>query len=246
MTWSLKNANSLILLMLCTLLMFPGKTMADSAKTGPVMQFEQEHLDLGKIQQGKTPKGYFKLLNIGDEPLIINEIKASCGCTAAIVDKKQIAPGEKGKIEITVDTTGKELDIEKTITVKSNDSLRPEIILTLSLIVEPVEHPDFDMGISLFSDRCKSCHVDAGKGLLGKKLYQAICYQCHGKNGEGASASALTTAQYLKDHDDNYIYKWIAEGARGTGMAGYAKEKGGFLSKEEIDSLVNFIRQGMD
>lgn len=239
MIWFSRNTK--LILPVCFLLLF-GFGQEGLAKDGPIAQFASEHLDLGRIQQGKTPEGYFTLQNIGDETLIVEKIEASCGCTAAIIDNKKILPGNKAKIKITIDTTGKELDIDKTVTITSNDSLRPQMVLTVAVRVEPVEHPDFDIGESLFSYRCKSCHVDSGKGLMGRGLYEAICYQCHGRNGKGATAVAFDTQEY-SEHSYEYIYKWTAQGKRGTGMAGYSKEHGGPLTNEEIDSLVKFIQQ---
>ena len=216
---------------------------AAEAKYGPILQFDSEHLDLGRIKQGQTPHGHFTLRNIGDQTLEIREIKPSCGCTAIMAESKSIPPGQESKLQVSVDTTGKEAEIEKTILVVSNDSMRPRVTLTVSLLVEPGEHPDFDIGESLFSPRCASCHVDSGKGLKGRALFQAICYQCHGENGEGKSAAALNGREYLQQHDDQYLFNWIARGKRGTAMAGYGEEYGGFLSKEQIDSLIKFLRQ---
>ncbi len=240
MIWSFKNVKGKLALFLCLLLL--GCARKGPAKYGPIIQFTREHLDLGPVKQGETPQGQFSLQNIGDETLIIEEIKPSCGCTATMMESKEILPGKEGKIQVVVDTTGKELDIEKTITVTSNDSLRPEIVLSVSLVVEPGIHADFDMGASLFSPRCASCHADSGKDLQGKALYEAICYQCHGKKGEGKAAPALNTIQHIKKSDD-YLYNWIAEGQQGSAMAAYSREKGGPLSREQINSLVKFLRQ---
>ncbi len=242
MTWFSKNAKLSLLLSLCLFLLGCAHK-GPPAKYGPIIQFTREHLDLGVVKQGETPRGQFSLQNIGDETLIIKGIKPSCGCTAAMMESQEIPPGREGKIQVVVDTTGKELDIDKTIIVTSNDSLRPEIVLSLSLVVEPSAHPDFDMGVSLFSPRCASCHADSGKGLQGKALYEAICYQCHGEKGEGKTASALNTRQYLEEKSDDYLFNWIADGQQGTAMAGYLREKGGPLSREQINSLVKFMHQ---
>jgi len=240
MTWFFKSVKLKLVLSLCLLLL--GCARKGPAKYGPIIQFAREHLDLGVVNQGEIPRGQFSLQNIGDETLIIKGIKSSCGCTAAMMESKEIPPGKEAKIQIVVDTTGKELNIEKTITVISNDSLRPEIVLSVSLVVEPGIHADFDMGVSLFSPRCASCHADSGKGLQGKALYEAICYQCHGKKGEGKTAPSLNTIQYIKKSDD-YLYNWIANGQQGSAMAGYSREKGGPLSREQINSLAKFLRQ---
>jgi len=71
------------------------------------------------VTQGK--KAVFTFTNIGNAPLVINEVIASCGCTIPKYDKRPIAPGQKGSIEITYNGQGKFAGhFKKSITIKSN------------------------------------------------------------------------------------------------------------------------------
>lgn len=63
----------------------------------------------------------FGFTNIGTAPLIIHQAFASCGCTVPKFTKEPIKPGEKGKVEITYDGTGKfPGHFQKTITLRTN------------------------------------------------------------------------------------------------------------------------------
>lgn len=78
----------------------------------------------------------------------------------------------------------------------------------------------------------------AGSSLLGLPIFLRHCAECHGKHGEGASALSLNTTTFLETASDGYIRRAVAEGRRGTAMAGYR----GKLTSSEIDDLVAFIR----
>lgn len=63
----------------------------------------------------------FTFTNVGDAPLIVNQVVASCGCTTPSYTKKPVAPGEKGTI--TVKYNGKGMftgHFKKTVTVRTN------------------------------------------------------------------------------------------------------------------------------
>ncbi len=63
----------------------------------------------------------YKFSNVGDQPLIINQAVASCGCTVPDYPKKPIKPGESGEIKVTYNGKGKfPGHFKKTITVRTN------------------------------------------------------------------------------------------------------------------------------
>lgn len=63
----------------------------------------------------------FSFKNVGDQPLIINQAVASCGCTVPEYTKAPIKPGESGTIKVTYNGKGKfPGHFKKTITVRTN------------------------------------------------------------------------------------------------------------------------------
>ncbi len=63
----------------------------------------------------------FKFKNVGDQPLVINQAVASCGCTVPEYTKDPIKPGESGEIKVTYNGAGKfPGHFKKSITVRTN------------------------------------------------------------------------------------------------------------------------------
>jgi len=88
-------------------------------ETAAKIEFKDETVDYGKIENGSDGVRTFTFTNTGNAPLVITNVKSSCGCTVPKKPTAPIAPGKKGEIEVKYDTkrTG---FIRKTITVTSN------------------------------------------------------------------------------------------------------------------------------
>ena len=82
-------------------------------------KFDSELIDYGKIALGSEGKRVFEFTNVGDAPLIIKDIKSTCGCTVPTKPEKPIMPGEKGQIEVSYDTK-RPGGFSKAITIYSN------------------------------------------------------------------------------------------------------------------------------
>lgn len=95
-----------------------GIATAQAQKTAK-MEFKSETFDYGEIKKGSDGIGYFEFTNTGDAPLVIKDVKSSCGCTVPKKPENPILPGETGKIEIKYDTS-RVGPIRKTVTVYSN------------------------------------------------------------------------------------------------------------------------------
>lgn len=66
----------------------------------------------------------FSFTNIGEQPLMINQAIASCGCTVPEYTKTPIQPGEKGQIKVTYNGTGKfPGHFKKSITIRTNGAV---------------------------------------------------------------------------------------------------------------------------
>lgn len=64
---------------------------------------------------------FFTYTNTGDQPLVINQAVASCGCTVPSYTKEPVKPGEKGEIKVTYNGKGKfPGHFKKSITIRSN------------------------------------------------------------------------------------------------------------------------------
>lgn len=184
----------------------------------------------------------FKVHNTGDEPLVVSDVHATCGCTATLLDKKTIAPGDSANLKVTLDPRGKGIGpIDKMIYITSNSSTGPTDSLTISAKIMAVHAGTMMTVKNIFTGDCRKCHEDKGEGKLGFDLFTADCYMCHSTSKKAHAphlGKMLTMA-----HPDTTLFRLIAEGEPGTNMPAYAKAHGGPLSEEQIHSLVSLINQ---
>ncbi|ASB50870.1 DUF1573 domain-containing protein [Alkalitalea saponilacus] len=80
-----------------------------------------EH-DFGDLTSGEEVAAIFGFTNNGNAPLIIEDIKAGCGCTNLKYPRHPIPPGERGSIEVTFDTRGRHGNQRQAVRVYSNGS----------------------------------------------------------------------------------------------------------------------------
>lgn len=64
---------------------------------------DNETYDFGEVEWKRPATALFNITNTGDKPLVISEIIPDCACSVAQWTTAPIAPGEKGKIEVTFD-----------------------------------------------------------------------------------------------------------------------------------------------
>ena len=83
------------------------------------IEFKTDTIDYGTIEKGADGLRTFEFVNTGDAPLIISDVKSSCGCTVPKWTKEPIMPGQGGEIQVKYDTN-RVSPIRKTITVISN------------------------------------------------------------------------------------------------------------------------------
>lgn len=105
----------------------------------PKIVFEQTTINYGTIEHGANGTRVFKFTNEGKEPLILNSVRPSCGCTTPKWSRDPIAPGETGEIVVRYDTK-RQGSFHKTITVKSNAG-NHTIVLTIKGKVLPKAKP---------------------------------------------------------------------------------------------------------
>lgn len=92
------------------------------------IKFDKTTHDYGTFNEAEgLKKCVFTFTNVGNEPLVINQAVASCGCTVPTYTKTPVKPGEKGTISITYNGKGKfPGHFKKTITVRTNGT--PEMV----------------------------------------------------------------------------------------------------------------------
>ncbi len=134
----MKNIFS-VLFLLAFLPAFSQESEVEQAP-GPYMTFEEESYDFGDINQGDKVEYVFNFENTGDTPLIITNIKVTCGCTATDWSRDPIPPGEKSSITVKFNSTGKLNKQNKVVTIVSNASNPiPQIKIVANVLPKKVD-----------------------------------------------------------------------------------------------------------
>jgi len=153
-----------------------------------------------------------------------------------MASSSRLGPKEKGKVSVSVDVRGKMGNISKTIQVYTNDPAKPVINLLVSMHVKDRLHLSKFKAGEIFSERCRRCHIEQGRGKKGFELFRADCIMCH---NNGKSASPI---QEMRKKPREDIISAIRNGIDNTSMPGWGSQNGGHLKDDEIDSLVNVIK----
>ncbi|MGD1947686.1 MAG: DUF1573 domain-containing protein [Croceivirga sp.] len=83
------------------------------------IEFKSETIDYGDIAKGSDGVRVFEFTNTGEVPLVVSNVKSSCGCTIPKKPDAPIMPGATGEIQVKYDTN-RVGPIRKAITVTSN------------------------------------------------------------------------------------------------------------------------------
>ena len=86
----------------------------------PVITFDQDLHDFGRLSAGENISYSFHFRNTGAADLIISGCSATCGCTVASFPKERIAPGGEGYITVSFNSSGKSGHQYQEVTVISN------------------------------------------------------------------------------------------------------------------------------
>ncbi len=101
------------------------------------IKFAESTFDFGQIKQGETVTHKFKFTNTGSNPLVLENVKPSCGCTAINWPKEPIAPQQTGEIEAQFNSTGKAGDQLKNITITLNTVEHLERLTFTGVVIAP-------------------------------------------------------------------------------------------------------------
>lgn len=102
-------------LVLVAIMAFVGFAATAQAK----ITFKSDTVDYGEVAKGADGVRVFEFTNTGDAPLIVTDVKSSCGCTVPKKPDGPIAPGASSTIQVKYDTN-RVGPIRKTVTVYSN------------------------------------------------------------------------------------------------------------------------------
>ena len=103
------------------------------------LKFSETQYDFGVFREEAGRQTFdFIVTNTGTQPLVIQKVTASCGCTTPEWTRQPIAPGGKGKVTAIYDPANRPGVFDKTLTVYTNTKLA-STTLTIKGEVTPRE-----------------------------------------------------------------------------------------------------------
>lgn len=97
----------------------------------PELSVDEDVVDFGTRKTGEKIQHTFRLENIGDEPLSIKGIRASCGCTTPTAKRLDIPPGNTADLDVVIDLKGRKGRQNQFISFSTNDPDQKTVSLKL-------------------------------------------------------------------------------------------------------------------
>ena len=86
----------------------------------PKIALDENTFVFGEVTEGAIVKHSFTFKNAGNQPLLISDVRTTCGCTVPEWNRSPIASGASDKINVTFNTEGKQDAQIKKITIIAN------------------------------------------------------------------------------------------------------------------------------
>ena len=119
----------------CLLALASGVGAQEGAASSDIKFTATVH-DFGPIMDVESYQTTFPFVNSGSGSLVIEQVKAGCGCTTPELEKKVFAPGEASEIRVNFKPKGAGRQTKR-ITVYSNDPDEPVITLAIKADITP-------------------------------------------------------------------------------------------------------------
>jgi hypothetical protein len=113
------------------------------AQAGPIVKIEPNYLDFGVMKQHESRSAEVIISNVGDQPLKIREVKASCGCTTTALAKDLLQPGESVPLQIDFSSKSFSGKQTKVVEIYTDDprhgylEVLVQAYVKLELIIDP-------------------------------------------------------------------------------------------------------------
>lgn len=128
----------------------PEKGTEVSTGGAPHIELSTTVWDFGEKWSGEPAETVITIMNTGTAVLTIDQIKSSCGCTAAQAKKKELAPGESEDIRVSYTTKKNAEKVSQKVRILTNDPQTPETVLEVKgrvkQLIKLSEGSDLNLG----------------------------------------------------------------------------------------------------
>jgi len=150
---------------------------------------ENGEWDYGQVKPNEKYTHIFTVRNEGDEELIIERVRASCGCIKTSLSSKNIQPGKSAELKTIFDITGYDGKVKKEVYITSNDPREPNRVINLFLEVEHQTKP-----VISFSK------VEWNFGYISQGKIPTLNWVIENKGDEDLIITKINTYEHIK-HD---------------------------------------------
>lgn len=165
----------------------------------PVITFQKTEHDFGKINEGDgRVSTIFEFKNEGMEPLVLSNVRASCGCTTPTWTRTPIEPGQTGSITVTYNPNGRPGRFQKTITVTSNATSPTTKLYIKGEVLPKQVKPKDEYPVKMGELSLKGKILEYDKILKGKTLTKSIEY--------ANQTDQEVTVEVLVNDKDNFLH----------------------------------------
>lgn len=143
----------------------------------PVITFEKTEHDFGKINESDGRVSVvFEFKNEGMAPLVLSNVRASCGCTTPTWTKEPVEPGQTGSITVTYNPNGRPGRFQKTVTITSNATEPTKRVYIKGEVIPKQAKPVNKYTIAVGELSMKSVTLDLGTIKKGENTSGELEY----------------------------------------------------------------------
>ena len=130
------------------------QTATPAAPVVEVLKLKENRYDFGKIQQNRPVTHVFELENTGNQPLKLDNVQASCGCTTPEWSRDLIPAGATTTIKVGYNAAA-EGAFSKTITVHYNGKQTATMFISGTVYKGPATSAPINSSLSLLKQTNK-------------------------------------------------------------------------------------------
>lgn len=147
-------------------------------------EFDKIQHDFEQVTEGNIASHEFTFTNTGSAPIIIQNVRASCGCTTPYWTREPVLPGQKGKIKAAYNSKGRPGVFNKTITITSNADEPSKRLTIKGNVVREAAKPKYTAEEIANSPSLvfETDHFNLGKVELGQSVVKNLSINNKGKS----------------------------------------------------------------
>jgi len=116
---------------------------------GGKVRVDAEAFDFGELDVSKDGSHDFTFTNKGAVPLLLTRGNSTCRCTVGEIANESVPPGQSTTVRVTWKSKHTAGHFSQSVTINTNDPIRPEVILTVTgEFTEPLhlDHEELEFG----------------------------------------------------------------------------------------------------